>query len=115
MGVVLLAVWVASRTVGLPVGAAPGRAQPVGPLDALAMLDELALLVVIGLRLWAPAGVGVFSVLRRFPAIAGMLLVVVSSLAFLDFRPARGGVGGSGYVFFCPLGHAVGGSGVTVR
>jgi hypothetical protein len=114
-GVVLLAVWVLSRTVGLPVGAAPGRRQPVGPLDALAMLDELAFIAVVALRLWAPAGVGALSLLRRVPSAAGILLVIASSLAFLDFRPARAGVGGSGYVFFCPLGHAVGGSQVTVR
>ena len=113
-GVLLVAVWALSRTVGLPLGSAPGRPQPVGPLDALAMLDELAFVAVIALRLWAPGGEGVASVLRRVPSVAGMLLVIVSSLAFLDFRPARAGVGGSGYVFFCPLGHAAE-SQVTVR
>ena len=109
-GIVLVAVWALSRTVGLPVGAAPGRRQPVGPLDALAMLDELAFIVVAVLQLArrAPA----FA--RRVPAAAGMLLVIVSSLAFLDFRPARADGTGASYVFFCPLGHA-GAGGVTAR
>lgn len=110
-GVVLVAVWVLSRTVGLPVGAAPGRAQPVGPLDALAMLDEIAFIVVVLLRL-SPR---VPALASRVPSIAGMLLVVVSSLAFLDFKPARAD-GGASYVFFCPLGHTAGGAGaVTAR
>ena len=43
-GVVL--VWLLSRTTGLPVGPQPGAAEPVGLLDLVATLDELAVMAL---------------------------------------------------------------------
>jgi hypothetical protein len=39
----VVALWVASRTVGLPLGPEPGAAEPVGPLDGLASAIEVAI------------------------------------------------------------------------
>ena len=50
-GVALL--WLVTRTVGLPIGPHAGHPQTVGPLDALATLDELAIvLLVLALVRW---------------------------------------------------------------
>jgi hypothetical protein len=43
----VVAVWVVSRTVGLPYGPAPFVAEPVGLLDGLATAFELALIVLL--------------------------------------------------------------------
>ena len=37
--------WLVSRTVGLPIGPAPGVPEPVGPLDVLSTAAELVLVV----------------------------------------------------------------------
>lgn len=39
----VIALWIASRTVGLPLGPEPGAAESVGPLDALASAIEVAI------------------------------------------------------------------------
>lgn len=40
-------VWLASRTVGLPIGPHAGSPERVGPLDVLATLDELAVVAIV--------------------------------------------------------------------
>jgi hypothetical protein len=42
-GVVLL--WIATRTIGIPIGPAAGETEPVGALDVTASMAELALVV----------------------------------------------------------------------
>jgi hypothetical protein len=44
---VVAAVWIASRTTGLPVGPHPGDPEPVGIKDLLATTDELVLAIVV--------------------------------------------------------------------
>ena len=67
------AVWVASRTTGLPIGPHPGEPEPVGIKDLLASYDELLLAVVVAVLLtrsaatwlvpiaWTLAGVSIVS------------------------------------------------------
>jgi hypothetical protein len=45
--------WLASRTVGLPVGPDVGQAEGVGLHDALATIDEVAIALLVGLLLLA--------------------------------------------------------------
>jgi hypothetical protein len=42
-----VAVWIVSRTVGLPIGPWAGRAEPFGMPDIVASVDELVLAAVI--------------------------------------------------------------------
>jgi hypothetical protein len=68
-----LAAWLASRTVGLPIGPEDGHVEPVGPLDIAAVLMELALIAVVA---WDLGAIG-----RRIrPALsrAGAVVVVGS-------------------------------------
>ena len=53
---VVVLVWLLSRTTGLPLGPDPGVAEPVGLLDVVATLDELAVmaLAVTALRSVSP-------------------------------------------------------------
>jgi hypothetical protein len=39
----IVAVWIASRSAGLPIGEHPGSAEPIGLLDSVATADELVL------------------------------------------------------------------------
>jgi hypothetical protein len=56
-----LAVWVVSRTIGLPIGPEPGALEPVGPLDIAAAALEIALIALLAWDLgarsvrWRPA------------------------------------------------------------
>jgi hypothetical protein len=49
LNAVLVVVWIASRTTGLPLGEHPGVPEPVGRRDLLATVDELFLVVAAGL------------------------------------------------------------------
>lgn len=59
---IVAAVWVMSRTIGLPIGREAWDPQAIGAMDLMATLDELALaalvavLVAPGGWLWARAG-----------------------------------------------------------
>lgn len=67
------AVWVASRTTGLPVGPHPGEPEPVGIKDLLSTYDELLLAIIVAVLLsrraaswlvpiaWTLAGVSIVS------------------------------------------------------
>jgi len=68
-----LAIWAMSRTVGLPIGPEPGELEPVGSLDVLAGVLEVAL---IGLLAWDLGS----RAIRFRPALpaAGAIVVVGS-------------------------------------
>jgi hypothetical protein len=77
------AVWLMSRTTGLPVGPEPWRPEAVGAVDAIATADELALALLVwlygfsGLRGRAARALGVGA------RVGGIALVILSSLALL--------------------------------
>ena len=84
----VVAVWVVSRTAGVPLGPAPWTPEPVGLLDTVASADELvlALLVLFQLRPWngrAARAVGVFA------AGAGLCLILLSSLSLMGGHPGH--------------------------
>lgn len=49
----VLAVWVLSRTTGLPIGPERGETEQLGLLDSVASADEIALVLLVALRLSA--------------------------------------------------------------
>jgi hypothetical protein len=46
-----IAIWIVSRTVGLPIGPWAGRPEAIGMLDLVASLDELVIAAMIGAML----------------------------------------------------------------
>jgi hypothetical protein len=77
----IAAVWLGSRTVGLPIGPEAGRAEGVGLHDVLATLDEVGIAILVAAAL-VPRGPG--RATPRAIAVAGWALAAVSFVgAFL--------------------------------
>jgi hypothetical protein len=85
MCIAVLALWVLSRTSGIPIGPHPWTPEPVGALDSIASADEavLALLAAATLRDGSPA------CLTRFLRPLGVCLILVSSLALTHIGHAH--------------------------
>jgi hypothetical protein len=47
----IVVLWVATRTVGLPIGPEPGEVEPAGLHDLLATADEIAIAIACGLAM----------------------------------------------------------------
>jgi hypothetical protein len=76
-GVALL--WLVTRTAGLPIGPHAGSPESVGPLDTLATLDELAIvLLVLGLVRWPSLRPRVVRFARRAGPAVGIGLTIAS-------------------------------------
>lgn len=78
LAIVLL--WVATRTVGLPIGPEPGEVEPAGLHDLLATGDEIALAVACLLAVWA--GDRTVRGLAWLPAALWVFAIVSGVLAF---------------------------------
>lgn len=85
MCLAVLALWVVSRTSGIPVGPRPWTPEPVGALDAIASADEavLALLAAASLR----GGSTAPSI--RWLRPLGVCLIVLSSLSLTHLGHAH--------------------------
>ena len=72
----VIAVYVASRTVGLPIGPDVHHPEPVGPLDVVSIVLEAALIAGCAALLWRPS-LADHPVRRRgrFAAVAGLAAV----------------------------------------
>jgi hypothetical protein len=77
------ALWVASRTTGLPIGPDPWTPEPVGPIDALATADEVALVLVAAIQLARPARGALGRWCRYLVLGVGTCLILFSSLALV--------------------------------
>lgn len=92
-----LAVWLASRTVGLPIGPEDGHVEAIGPLDIAAVLMELALIAVLAWDLGA-IGRRIRPALPRTSAVmvigsSALVVVLLSTTAFVAAGgDAHGGV-----------------------
>ena len=75
----VVAIWVASRTVGLPVGPERWSPEPVSAADAICTADEavLALLAWLQLRPRRP------TIVRTGAVAVGLLMISLSSLTFM--------------------------------
>jgi len=75
--------WVTSRTTGLPLGPERWEPESVGAFDSIATADELLLAVLV----FFPTGLGTRGVVQRGSRqgalAAGLVLVLLSSLALV--------------------------------
>jgi hypothetical protein len=102
----ILAVYLASRTTGVPIGPDPGSPEPFGGLDVVCGLLELALIAGCLALLWRPS-LADRPVQRRhgIAAAAGLLAVPAAVIALTTAVMTPGWAGSEG-----PAGMASGGS-----
>ncbi len=83
MSLAVAALWIVSRTSGLPIGPEPGAPEAVGAIDSIATANEivLALLVFLDLRQKEPGALA--RGCGRLTTIAAVCLILLSSLAFI--------------------------------
>jgi hypothetical protein len=80
MSLLVVALWILSRTTGLPIGPEPWSPEPVSALDAIASADEAVLAVLVTLQLGARRVGSMLRTLRHLAAAAGLVLILLSSL-----------------------------------
>jgi len=90
---VVVATWVVSRTVGLPVGEYAGITLPVGFPDGLA--TALEALIVVGAAALLVRGRGTARSPARSPAVTVAAAVVVGALALAGVLSQAGAIGSS--------------------
>jgi hypothetical protein len=90
---VVVATWVVSRTVGLPVGEYAHSTLPVGFADALA--TALEVVVVVGAAALLVRGQAPARSLARSPRVAVAAALVVGALAFGGVLSQAGAIGSS--------------------
>jgi hypothetical protein len=78
----VILIWALSRTAGLPFGPEAGAAEPVGPLDVLATLDELATVaLVLALLRYPRLRPGALRAVARVAPVVGVVLAMLSLLS----------------------------------
>lgn len=92
-----IAVWFWSRTAGLPIGATPGVAEPLGAADVIADVFELALIAGIVVTTWLPAGSEPFRAERRslhlLRTVAIVVAIVATGYALSSLAPTMAAMG----------------------
>lgn len=81
LSLAVVAAWIASRTVGLPFGPEAWTPEPVGIQGLLATADEIVLALVVAGHLAVPGGNGWPGGLRSLSLVAGVSLVLLSTVA----------------------------------
>jgi hypothetical protein len=77
----IAALWLASRTTGLPIGETPWAPEPVGAIDVLATADEVLLALMVFADFEPRRALS--SAYRFVVAAAGTGLILLSSLALV--------------------------------
>jgi hypothetical protein len=80
---VVVALWIVSRTSGLPIGPTPWVPEPVGAIDSIATADEAVLALVALLQLPASRGPKLMRGSSYLAAATGTGLILLSSLALV--------------------------------
>jgi hypothetical protein len=83
LSLVVVAVWVMSRTTGMPVGPEPWHPERVGVIDAVATGDELVLALLIWSFAWPRQG-RLRSLVGAAAKPCAIALIVLSSLSLLS-------------------------------
>jgi hypothetical protein len=81
LSLAVVAAWIASRTVGLPLGPEAWSPEPVGIHGLLATVDEIVLALIVAARLTVPGGDGWPGGLRSLSLVVGVSLVLLSTVA----------------------------------
>ena len=87
-GIVSLAVvalWIVSRTNGIPIGPGSGGPEPVGALDSVASADELLLALLVGLRLRFSS----FGSASKWLHAVGVILILLSAVSLTQLSHAH--------------------------
>jgi hypothetical protein len=80
---VVAAIWLVSRTSGLPIGPTPWEPEAMGPLDVLSSADEVVLAAMVFLGLGAPSRATLARTCGYLAGAAGTGLILLSSLALV--------------------------------
>lgn len=83
VSVLVVVLWIASRTVGLPIGPERWSPESVGAIDSIASADELVLALLVMFQLQAPIVRPAAIAGRRIVTAAGLWLILFSSLALV--------------------------------
>ena len=81
LSLAVVAAWIASRTVGLPLGPETWTPEPVGIHGMLATADEIVLAVIVAGRVNVSRGGGWPRSARSLSLVAGTSLVLISAVA----------------------------------
>jgi hypothetical protein len=81
--VVVVAIWLVSRTTGLPIGPEQWSPEPVGAADAIATADELLLALMAVSYLRPRPSLFLGRATRTLATAAGLALISLSSLTFM--------------------------------
>jgi hypothetical protein len=83
MSLAVVALWIASRTTGLPIGPDPGSPEPVGALDSVATANEIVLAILVFLQLRTKNSGAAARICNRVVIATAMCLILLSSLALI--------------------------------
>jgi hypothetical protein len=77
----VVALWIVSRTSGLPIGPHPWRPEALGALDAVCSADEMLLAALVVFHVRGDRAGALLRVSRQLTGAAAICLLVASSLA----------------------------------
>ena len=83
MSLGVVALWIASRTSGLPIGPHPGSPEPVGAIDSIATADEIALALLVFFQLRNKNAGALARACNRLATATALCLILLSSLALI--------------------------------
>lgn len=83
MSLLVVVMWIVSRTSGLPISPEPWSPEPVGALDAIATANEIALALIVFVQLRPQPATAFPRGCVRLLTAAALCLILLSSLALI--------------------------------
>ena len=81
VSLMVVGVWILSRTSGVPVGPEPWTPEPVGLIDSIASADEVLLALIVVFQLGRGSAGALLRRAGQLATAAGLCLVLLSSLS----------------------------------